>query len=359
MHHDQAMILAQQALLAGAALKSPAHVSWHVAGNCSAPVDVERFVRPSAPLDKRHQRTIAVGPGTKRPIWVSMQTRCRKCASCRKAKRKMWTARAIAETRASQRTWFGTITLSPQSQQHVLNVARAKAHSGRCDFERLAPEVQLTRKIRVIGAEVTKALKRLRKNTGARLRYLLVVELHKSGQPHLHMLVHEQPGSAPVRHKQLKEMWNMGFSDWRLADVMDARAVAYTCKYLAKSEVQSARVRASLRYGDLGRKPPTPVGDSESSLERAKNDPQLPRKEAPMPDGQSPHRTGDWDCAEVEARMATDGPAESGRVDSSWSPARLSTAGEDESTISADSSERQFSSEEAADSPNRTTLPDI
>lgn len=93
--------------------------------------------------------------------------------------------------------------------------------------------------------EVQLYIKRLRKK--ARFRYLVVVEAHESGLPHVHFLLHETH-DAPVRHAALKAQWPHGFIDAKLVEPSDTRAAAYVSKYLSKSVL--ARVRASERYGE-------------------------------------------------------------------------------------------------------------
>ena len=95
--------------------------------------------------------------------------------------------------------------------------------------------------------DVTKWLKRVRKESGAKLRYILVAEAHKSGLPHYHMLVHEQVGGGQVGERTLRKQWAMGFSKWNL--VTDKAPARYVCKYLTKAA--AARVRASLNYGRI------------------------------------------------------------------------------------------------------------
>jgi hypothetical protein len=139
-----------------------------------------------------------------------------------------------SEIALSCRTWFGTLTLSPE--QHYLASIRA----GSTEFARRHKEISV---------DLTKYLKRLRWDSGAAFRYCLVVEAHKSGLPHYHMLLHEtDPGSA-VRYRTLKGQWQHGFSAWKAVDPeeVDPRMAWYAAKYLSKSSL--ARVRASKDYG--------------------------------------------------------------------------------------------------------------
>lgn len=97
-----------------------------------------------------------------------------------------------------------------------------------------------------IGPEITKYLKRVRKQSKCSFRYLLVMEAHKSGLPHYHMFLHETPSGGEVPKRILKYQWHLGFTDFKLVDDAHRRA-DYICKYLAKSNL--ARVRASKGYG--------------------------------------------------------------------------------------------------------------
>jgi hypothetical protein len=93
--------------------------------------------------------------------------------------------------------------------------------------------------------DITNWLKRIRKNSGATLRYLLVCEAHKSGLPHWHVLIHEYQGK--VVKAKLEAAWRNGFSHFRLVPTTDIRTAWYVTKYLSKSAL--ARVRASQHYG--------------------------------------------------------------------------------------------------------------
>lgn len=112
--------------------------------------------------------------------------------------------------------------------------------------------MQFRERHRAIGAEITKLVKRLREAYQEPLRLLLVVEAHKSGLPHYHMLVH-QVNEKPLLYDDLKRLWRFGFSKWKLCE---PSAASYVCKYLTKSSL--ARVRASLGYGDPGEVSPSP-----------------------------------------------------------------------------------------------------
>lgn len=176
---------------------------------------------------------------------VTVAARCRRCEHCLAHRRQLWTARAVDEVKAAPRTWFGTLTVSPENRfrhEVAADLLRPSAVSS-ADW----PEFKFRCLADSVGKEVTRMFKRLRKR-GAKFRYLLVFEAHKDGWPHVHLLVHEV--AEPVRKATLDGQWPLGFSKWKLVEREPAAAV-YVCKYLAKDAL--TRVRASLRYGQAYR----------------------------------------------------------------------------------------------------------
>lgn len=166
----------------------------------------------------------------------------------------MWYMRAKTEYERSTRTWMGSLTV-PYAE-HLLcenRLRHALALQG-CDFDALSEAEKFSMRTQDLGRYVTRWLKRVRKNSGAPIRYLLVVEAHpgddpehalNKGMPHFHILVHEQDIAYPVRKKQLQSAWPW-FSNFKLAE--DAQSAAYVCKYV--SDEMAGRVRPSLRYGE-------------------------------------------------------------------------------------------------------------
>jgi len=181
------------------------------------------------------------------PVTLSISARCRKCAACLASRRRLWQARVAAEVRYSERSWFGTLTFRPE--EHYLAELRARAECARKSvaFDTLPPWEKFAHLHRANGPDLTKWLKRIRKESGATLRYILVAEAHKTGLPHYHVLVHER-GHVPVRERTLRLQWTLGHSKFNLVDG-DPRSARYVCKYLAKAA--EARVRASKHYGLL------------------------------------------------------------------------------------------------------------
>jgi len=176
---------------------------------------------------------------------VELTVPCRHCPACLRARAGLWRARGIAETRVWPRTWFGTLTLNPGEQFRTLMAAQVRARQRCTPYEGESEDRKFALHVSAIGPEIGRFLKRVRKNTGARIRYLLVAEAHKSGAPHFHMLVHQCTHDELVRYDDLKSQWHLGFSQWKLTD---EKSASYVCKYLAKSA--RARVRASQAYGE-------------------------------------------------------------------------------------------------------------
>lgn len=222
----------------GGVQKSVARVERDCAGNCRRPQLVSSAGRPWWVGPDRRKST---EPG--KVLLLDLWVPCRKCDRCLQARSREWTRRAIVETTQSVRTWFGTLTMDPHWHSLALLRARAK-HS---DWSELPRERQFGALVREVAPSLTRYLKRVRKNSGAALRFLLVAEEHKkqlAGFPHFHLLVHEVNENRPVRKAILRGEWSLGFSRWKLADAYSAR---YVCKYLAKEA--STRVRASKDYG--------------------------------------------------------------------------------------------------------------
>lgn len=217
----------------GAFMRRHQSLRWNVAGRCERPVTVLRTVR---------------NPAGTQSMLSELEVKCRKCQRCLAARAGHWRARARHELSMAvlngMRTWFATLTLTPHEHFMVRSRCRQKAAKSGTDFDRLSEKEQFERLARQGGALVTLFLKRLRKNTGVGIRYLLVVEAHQSGLPHWHMLVHELDG--PITKRQLEAEWKHGFSQFRLVDD-GPKAAYYVTKYIAKSAL--ARVRASGAYG--------------------------------------------------------------------------------------------------------------
>lgn len=206
-------------------------------GDCSSKVDILLVGYPDDLM-------VELGLEKASSLAQHILVRCRKCPECLAYRGRVWTARAVAETLGSVRTWFGTLTLAPErALQARMAADSAMTHA----ISDRTAENHFQRMVDFVNPEITRFLKRVRKNSDARLRYLLVAEAHKSGMPHWHILLHEHAGSASKR--ELEAAWRYGFSHWRLVQTQDPRAARYACKYLSKTAL--ARVRASKQYGSI------------------------------------------------------------------------------------------------------------
>lgn len=258
------IVMATRALNAGGERKSLAHVEWDVSNGCHNPfmriltAREDRPWRAKIRTERRGNTTYyrdhdidgvtlrreleAIGPN--QFFRLSIWTPCRKCSHCLKRRGQAWYFKAKDEIAAAPRTWFGTLTFAPDKLYLVEAQARHELYKRRIPSADITPARLFAQLAKVTGREVTKFLKRVRKNSSAKIRYLVVIEKHKSGAPHFHILVHEV--DEPVRYRVLSAAWQSGFSQFNLVD--GAKAAAYVSKYLSKSML--ARVRASHGYGN-------------------------------------------------------------------------------------------------------------
>jgi len=241
------------------------HFEGDLSMDCEAPFEYTVYGR----YDRRNDMG--------RAIFVTMKTRCRKCQACRERRSLYWAARAMTEYDRWPSTYMVTLTLRPEVHYFfdakVRDALRPK-HAIEASEGCLAPATLYAYRARVLGSEVTKYLKRIRKR--AAFRYLLVAEAHKNEgavfrRPHFHLLIHEvETGTLVKPHERAAEdgmchtcgrmhfagelcdsafirtKWEHGFTKAVLA--YDTKSVYYLCKYLSKDML--ARVRASIDYGE-------------------------------------------------------------------------------------------------------------
>lgn len=236
--------LYKRAMAEGGNRKSLARIEWNVARWCHEPLT--RFVDARPRADGKG-KTLMVAQGTAIPLQIDLDVPCRKCPGCLRHRRAVWSARAIVEYRNSARTWLGTFTLSADEHEMVRHLCVSEASKQHLVFERLHPDERFRRRHGKISKWLTLWLKRVRKNSGARMRYMMVCEAHRSGLPHYHALIHESDIAQPVRKRILELAWPHGFTNFKLLEENESRAATYACKYLSKSIL--ARVRASIDYG--------------------------------------------------------------------------------------------------------------
>ena len=235
--HDWAFVatLVKVALDAGGRQVSPTTYEWDVSNGCESPVLMSYTGRPEA---EEGEKYVHIGRGCRHTLTLEMWVACRKCNRCLKRRARLWTLRAASEITQATRTWFVTLTLRPDQRYRCEAIAEKRDVLYRSRTQ----DVQDKARFAVIVEEIQRFLKRIRKNSKAKLRYICVQELHKDGEPHYHLLIHEVEGTLLKR--VLQDAWTWGFSQAKLAD---PRTAIYVCKYLNKGS--GARVRASLGYG--------------------------------------------------------------------------------------------------------------
>jgi len=227
--------LCKTALSAGGRRVSPTVIEWDVSNGCSNPVLMEYIGRPPA---KDGEKYVDILPGSKHTLHLEMWVACRQCERCARRRRRLWTVRAAAEITQAVRTWFVTLTIRPGQ----LYICETIANKRDIQLNLRSQDEQERARFAVIVEEIQRFLKRIRKNSKAKLRYICVQELHKNGNPHYHLLIHEVEGT--LTKAVLQAAWTWGYSQAKLTDT---RTAIYVCKYLSKG--QGARVRASLGYG--------------------------------------------------------------------------------------------------------------
>jgi hypothetical protein len=209
----------------------------HLHGRCQTPVEVFMLglADPThVKLDLDHERYVG---GT-------FLVPCRKCQQCMLSRRNLWSERARIEYRTALRTWFVTLTFGPDARSSILWSARKEVSRSGDDFDALDADERFAALERKTSRYLTLWLKRVRRTSGATLRYFAVSEPHEDGMPHYHALVHEVGGR--VTKRELQSSWPQGFSLCKLSE--NDLVVRYVAKYIAKH--RAARIRASLRYGD-------------------------------------------------------------------------------------------------------------
>lgn len=249
-----ARVVIPRAVERGAKQRSMSVWTWAIAGRCEAPVTVELEYRAD---DREFRARGALGS---RSYFLDIEAPCRKCRRCLGKRAAVWSQRAVSEVIRSPRTWFITLTLRPEEHYKAGCKAAVRLKARGVVFEDLPAHEQLRERHREVGIEITKYLKRVRKTSGSRFRYCIVMEAHKSGLPHYHLLLHEIAGELPIRHKVLSGHWALGYNQIKL--VRDTLTAKYVCKYLAKSNL--ARVRASIAYGEMSQQGETVVATIES-----------------------------------------------------------------------------------------------
>lgn len=226
----------------------PDYATANVSGKCSNEVIVEQDGYGHLRIGSKDE------PKREPARKLHLKVPCRKCAPCRRARRMLWTDRAIREYRASTRSWFVTLTVRPEERYNLLLQAHKRFRDSGGDFDRLSKADQFAELLREYQRVVALYFMRLRKGLRhrgweqTRFRYLLVPEKHADGAPHFHVLLHEVDELQPLRKARIEQAWEAGLIHARL--LKDEHAARYVVKYLGKQDFMG-RVRASLMYGKV------------------------------------------------------------------------------------------------------------
>lgn len=170
----------------------------------------------------------------RKPVETLLTVPCRRCGKCLQFRQMQWRERGIVECQRAPRSWMITLTFSPVHLAGILVASRKWA-------ARMGEHAAIDR---AAYPHLQRFLKRLRKNTRRKFRYLAVFERgEETNRAHYHMLLHEVDG--PVLKAQIERNWR-SFSHVRLVDKASG-AASYITKYTTKS--LGTRPRASQRYG--------------------------------------------------------------------------------------------------------------
>lgn len=222
--------------------------TFNFAGDCALPVEMFTRGLPDEIL-------VHLKLESDSALVSTLHVRCRKCEPCLTHRARIWAARAAEELKVSERSWFGTLTLSPIRLMQEQMLAEAKLLHGGWPIAEITSENLFQEIVKAVRPELQKFLKRIRKNSGAKVRYLIIAEPHdgdettpeRRGMPHWHLFVHETRGS--VTKRILESGWRYGFSHWRLVSQDDHLVPWYVCKYLTKCSTYS-RILNSEQYGN-------------------------------------------------------------------------------------------------------------
>lgn len=240
--------LARTARLSGGSALSYCSTEWGIAGSCESPVSIELRGRNYAGhrIEQLRETDTRYGLDCNKsvPHWIDMHVPCFQCRSCRKFREHMWRARARTESEFAIRTWFLTHTLTPANHEALMLETEVRLLRGGTRFHQLGHTDQFGEVCKTMHAHAQLAMKRIRKASGAPLRYLWVYEETKRGVPHAHVLLHEQDPTKPVRKQLIERNWRLGFTHARLSN--DPKAADYVTKYITKTLLAP---RASRHYG--------------------------------------------------------------------------------------------------------------
>lgn len=132
-------------------------------------------------------------------------------------------------------------------------IASALTRADESELSESLKELLFRKRSSVLYKHVQAFMKRLRTNTGSKVRYCIVAEPHSkelAGRPHFHMLLHEIDPNALVVKDDIRNAWNMriGLMKMNVVNDENSRYIGYLTKYLTKTTI--GRVVCSVRYGE-------------------------------------------------------------------------------------------------------------
>jgi len=233
--------MARAALLRGGQQVTPRLTEWCLAPWCSSPWLREHHYRQ----EKRPDGTYRAGRQ------VLLRVACRACAGCLAQRQRLWFARVVQELGDSHASFLVTLTLAPEARYQIEALASrtvAKTGSG---------EVTFSDRARELVPFVQRYIKRCRKGR-APLRYMFVIEPHRDGVPHVHILWHMSDYAHRYAYDKegypdfLRSKWSHGFTSMKRQVERNDRAAGYVAKYLNKEA--GLCLRASVNYGSPRRR---------------------------------------------------------------------------------------------------------
>jgi len=240
MRDDPTLVhgLSKRALLSGAQPLTPTAINWNVAPWCESPHIATRShlqVRnPDGSYSNGRELNIFAG--------------CRKCEGCLRKRSNDWFARMMRELQIAPQSYMVTLTLRPEARYQIETLARQSLR------DPLVEEIGFKDRARALVRELQLYCKRCRRGQPP-LRYVWVIEPHKDGQPHVHILWHL---SAPPEQYHcdtegyplfLRTQWRLGFTTMRTIATDQKQVGGYVAKYLSKEA--GCAIRASQRYGEV------------------------------------------------------------------------------------------------------------
>lgn len=181
---------------------------------------------------------------------IAVYARCRKCSRCLKARKAQWICRTIHEVDFWPVSRFVTLTAGGQARGFMEMEWNASGANG-CNYDSLNVKDQKMLQKRVFHRYVGQFLKKLRGKIRklAGLRYFLVIEEHKDGFPHAHLIISEITNSERGLTADIIKAawWPNGFAS--VGIIQSAEAAYYVAKYLGKQSAGN-RVRGSNSYGE-------------------------------------------------------------------------------------------------------------